>query len=164
MLWRCTGYLSTDWCNAGSRRKEGVWSGSYLHCSPGFWFSIGVPTVYRGSCSHNHNKSQEIIIYLHLYLWNLVRRETRDGCSVCSPADIPALALNAGVHNWKNSPRPHTSVARLLWIPKLALMYLSVNLKRAGHTSCSLDPQHLKSYWFWWAMLWRLAMALTHIL
>lgn len=147
---------------AGAKRVFGL--GSYLHCSPGFWFSIGVPTVCHDSCSHNHNKPQEIIIYLRLYLWNLVHRETRDGCSVCSPADIPALALNAGVHNWKNSPRPHASVARLLWIPKLALMYLSVNLKCAGHTSCGLDPQHLKSYWFWWAKLRWLAMALTHIL
>jgi len=52
--------------------------GSYLHCSPGFWLGKGIQvvlTVYIDFHSHNHHKPQEIIIYLHLYQWNLVHRD-----------------------------------------------------------------------------------------
>lgn len=66
---------------AGAKRVFGL--GSYLRGSPGFCLSIGiqvVPTVYHDFHSRNHHKPQEIIIYLHLYQWNLVHRESGDGC------------------------------------------------------------------------------------
>lgn len=106
---------------AGAKRVFGL--KSHLPCSSGFCLSIGVqvvPTVYNKFYFHNDLKPEEYIIYLHFYHRNLVYREARDDC--CVEQQIPALALSIGVHNWKNSPS--ASVARLLLIPKPAVMYL----------------------------------------
>lgn len=83
------------------------------------------PTGDNDSHSHIHHKTLEIVIYHHLYQWNLENWETGDVCGAAEQKFTAEFCICT--KSCKNSPRLHAGVAGLLLTPGIAVCTSSVN-------------------------------------